>query len=258
VRPSSDPFLRAPVLSLLDQQRTWIAGWAVGLAVLAAFLISLTRTMVDSLLAIPTMRAYFERLGTLGYDTFVGVIWGSTALLLVSLFAIFQVGVWVADDAEGRLEAVLAQPVSRTRVVLERLGALLSATAIVVLVASVGVAMSTSREGIEIAPDKFWLASALMPTVPFAFGAVGAVFAHSRPRLAVPVLTTVAIASYFAQQFAPLFDWPEWLESTSIFALYGTPMTTGVEWGGITALVALGVAGTVLAVVAMRRRDVGS
>jgi putative exporter of polyketide antibiotics len=96
-----------------------------------------------------------------------------------------------------------------------------------------------------------------MVTVPFAFGAIGALVTGWRPRVAVPVLTVVAIVSYFTQQFAPLFGWPEWVENTSIYALYGTPMSTGVEWGGIAALVALGIAGGVLAIAAMRRRDVG-
>ncbi|HEU5286830.1 MAG TPA: ABC transporter permease subunit, partial [Candidatus Limnocylindria bacterium] len=37
-RPSRDPFLRMPVLAMVDQQRWWLAGWTVGLALLAYFL----------------------------------------------------------------------------------------------------------------------------------------------------------------------------------------------------------------------------
>ncbi|MGH2377129.1 MAG: ABC transporter permease subunit [Candidatus Limnocylindria bacterium] len=255
--PSRDPLLRLPVLALVDQQRETILGWAFGIAGLAAFLVSLTRTMVDALLAIPAMRVYFERLGAAGYDTFVGVIWGSTALLLLSLYAIFQVSGWVADDAEGRLEAVLAQPASRARVTLERLAALLVGVAVVVGAGAAAVWVMSAREAIDLSGDRFAAASALMVTVPFAFGAIGAVAAGWRPRLAVPLLTAVAIVSYFTQQLAPLFDLPEWVEKTSIYALYGTPMSSGVEWGGIGALIAIGALGTALAVAAMRRRDVG-
>jgi uncharacterized protein with NAD-binding domain and iron-sulfur cluster len=93
--------------------------------------------------------------------------------------------------------------------------------------------------------------------VPLAFGGIGAVLASSRPRLAVPLLTAVAVAGYFTQQFAPLFDWPKWIERTSIYALYGTPMTTGIDWGGIAMLAGVGAGGTALAIVLMRRRDVG-
>lgn len=256
-RPAADPFLRLPVLALVDQRRETVAAWAIGIAGLAAFLVSLTRTMVDALLAIPAMRVYFERLGTAGYDTFIGVIWGSTALLLLSLYAIFEVAAWVADDAEGRLEAILAQPASRARVALERLAALLVGISVIVAAGAAAVWTMSGREGIELSGDRFAVASALMVTVPYAFGAIGAALAGWRPRIAVPALTAVAILSYFTQQFAPLFDLPEWVESTSIYALYGTPMSTGVEWGGIATLIGMGVVGTLLAGATMRRRDVG-
>jgi len=93
-RPSRDPLLRVPVLAGLDRQRAWIAGWTIGVAILGAYLVSLTRTMVDAMLQIPAMRVYFERLGAPTYDAFVGVIWGSTALFIFAVFAIIQVSGW--------------------------------------------------------------------------------------------------------------------------------------------------------------------
>lgn len=257
-RPSRDPLLRLPVLAMLDQQRSWIIGWAIGLAALAAFLTSLTRTMVDSMLSIPTMRVYFERLGPTGYDGFVGVIWGSTALLLLSLFAIFQVNGWVSDDAEGRLASALAQPISRARVVLERLGSLLLGASIIAAAGATLVWITAGRAGIALSGDRFATGSALMVGVPFAFGAIGAALASWRPRLAVPVLTLVAVLSYFTQQFVPLLDWPGWVERTSIYALYGQPIARGADWGGIAALLAIGTLGSALALVLFQRRDVGT
>ncbi|MBI2772990.1 MAG: ABC transporter permease subunit, partial [Chloroflexi bacterium] len=196
-RASRDPLLRVPVLATLDQQRLWIAGWAIGLAALAAFLISLTRLMVDALVAVPQLRVYFERLGSTGYDTFVAVIWGSTALLFLSVYTVVQVNGWVADDAEGRLEAVLAQPVSRARVVLERIGSLLGGAVGIVLVASLTAYVTASRSGIAVAADRFAVGSALLVTVPFALAAIGATLASWRPRVAVPLLGVVAVVSYF-------------------------------------------------------------
>src|SRR5262249_7566200 len=54
VWPSADPLLRVPVLATLEQQRGWIVGWAVGVGALAGFLVSLTKQIVDSMLAIPS------------------------------------------------------------------------------------------------------------------------------------------------------------------------------------------------------------
>src|SRR5256886_9257017 len=111
-RPARDPLLRVPVIAIVDQQRVWIVAWALGLALLAAFLTSITKTMVDALGSsdIPVLRAYFERAGIPVYAAFVGVIWFSTLLLLVSLFVVAQVNGSATDDAEGRRERMLSAP----------------------------------------------------------------------------------------------------------------------------------------------------
>lgn len=257
-RPSPDPLLRLPVLAAVAQQRWWVAGWMIGLAGLATFMTSLVRTMVDAMLAIPTLRAYFERLGpTTGYDTFVAVIWGSTALLLLALFAVFQVNGWVADDAEGRLEAALAQPASRARLALERIASLGLGAGLVAAAGAAAVWVVAARSGIALSAGRFAAGSALMLTVPLAFGAIGAVLAGWRPRAAVPVLTLVAIVSYFIVQFAPLFGWPRWVERISIFSLYGEPIARGVEWPGILTLLAIAAVGTAAGTILFQRRDVG-
>ncbi|HEV8536197.1 MAG TPA: ABC transporter permease subunit [Candidatus Limnocylindria bacterium] len=257
-RPSGDPLLRVPVLAIVDQQRLWVAGWAIGLAALAAFLTSLTRTIVDSLANanIPLMRAYFQRAGIAAYSDFVGVIWFTTLLLLVSIFVIVQVNSWAADDAEGRLEAILSAPVSRTRVVLERIGAVLIAAAVVVSCSSVGVYLAANANEISLSTGRFVVASADVIPVAYAFAGIGHALVGWRPRIAVVALGAVAAISYLTQQFAPLFEWPDWVKNTSLYALYGTPLSND-DWPGIATLVAIGIAGTAIALVVMRRRDVG-
>jgi ABC-2 type transport system permease protein len=258
LRPAQDPLLRTPVLAIVDQQRVWIAGWALGLAVLAGFLTSITKTMVDAFGSsdIPMLRAYFDRAGINAYADFVGVIWFSTLLLLISLFVAVQVSGWAADDAEGRLEAILSAPVSRARVVLERIGAVVLACAAIVAVSSLGVYLTASSTGITLPAGRFVFASAAVLPVAYAFSGIGHALVGWRPRVAVAILGTLAVVGYFAQQFAALFQWPDWVSNVSLYALYGTPMSKD-DWGGIATLIAIGLAGTAVAIVAMRRRDVG-
>ena len=256
-RPAGDPLLRVPVVATLDQQRWWILGWAVGLGALGFFLTSLVRSMIDTLSAIPQMRIYLQALGIAAYSDFVGVIWFGTALFLLCAMVIVQANSWAADDAEGRLEAILAAGAPRARVVLERIVSLLVAVAIVVALASTAVYVAAGLYDIQVPADRFVLATALTVPVAFAFGAIGQWLAGWRPRVAVIVLGAVAVVSYFIQQFTPLFSWPEWVGRLSLFELYGRPMTTD-DWGGIAALIAIGIAGTALALVSMQRRDVGT
>jgi putative exporter of polyketide antibiotics len=257
-RPAADPLLRTPVFALVDQQRVWIVAWALGLALLAGFLTSITKTMVDAFgnSDIPILRAYFERAGINAYADFVGVIWFSTLLLLISLFVAVQVNGWAADDAEGRLETILSAPVSRARVVIERIAAVLVACAVVVATSSLAVYLTATSTGISLPGGRFVSASAAVLPVAYAFAGIGHALVGWRPRVAVAILGAFAVVGYFAQQFGPMFQWPDWVNNLSLYALYGTPMSKD-DWSGIATLIAIGTAGTVVSLAVMRRRDVG-
>lgn len=258
--PSGDPLLRLPVLGPLRQQRIWVVSWLVGFAALSGSLISITRTIVDSLTSseVPFLRAYFERAGLGAYDTFVGIIWLSTATLLLSIYAIVQVASWSADDAEGRLAVILSAPVSHARVVLERIATLLVAVALIVGTSAVAVYLVAAGEGITLSGGRVALAAALLLTIPFAFGSIGQFISASRPRVAVVALSAVAVFSYFVQQFVPLFGWPDWVANLSLYTLFGMPMSGEISWGGVAGLVGIGAVATAASLVALRRRDVGA
>jgi ABC-2 type transport system permease protein len=258
--PSRDPLLRLPVLGPLRQQRVWVAAWLVGFVALSASLISITRTIVDSLTSseVPFMRAYFERAGLSVYDSFVGVIWLSTATLLLSIYAIVQVASWSADDAEGRLATILSAPVSRGRVIVERLATLLVAVALIAAASSVAVYFVAAGQGIRLDGGRVALAAALLLTIPFAFGSIGQFVSASRPRIAVVALSLVAVFSYFVQQFVPLFGLPDWVANLSLYTLYGTPMSGEIRWAGVAGLVGIGAVATAASLAALRRRDVGA
>jgi ABC-2 type transport system permease protein len=256
-RPSADPLLRVPVLALVEQQRWWLIGWTAGLVALAYFLTSLARTIVDSMLGIASLRLYFDRLGVAAYSDFVGVLWFGTGLFILSALTIAQINGWAADDAEGRLEAALASGASRERIVVERIAALLVIVGIVAAVSALVVYATARALEITLPGDRMALATALELPVVFAFAGIGAALVGWRPRAAVLILGAVAVVSYFLQQFAAVFNWPEWLGRLSIYKLYGTPLSSD-DWPGIVTLVAVGIAGTAVALVAMRRRDVGT
>ena len=255
--PAGDPFLRLPVLAILDQQRTSLLAWAVVLPALGVFFLSFTRTLVDTMLATPSFRVYMERAGLGNYTSFIGVAWFSTLVLLLSGYAIVQTSGWAADDQEGRLEIIASQAISRTRIVVERLVALLAGAAIIVTAAGIALAIGARVADIAIDTGRLALGSALTLGVVFAFGGLGAAGVGWRPRTTVIVLGGVAIASYFLQQLAPLFAWPTWVADLSLYALYGNPLSGAVDWARSAALFGIGAAGSAIALAAMRRRDIG-
>ncbi len=256
-RPSPDPLLRMPVLGMVDQQRWWLIGWTIALALLGYFLTSLGRAIVDGMMAIPSLRVYFERLGINAYSDFIGVLWFGTFLFIISGLAIAQVNGWASDDGEGRLEAMLAAGASRSRVVVERIAALLVIAGVVAAVSSAIVFYGARALDIIVPGDRMVAATIDILPVVFAFGGLGAALVGWRPRVAVVLLGAVAVVSYFVQQFYAIFQWPDWVGHLSIYQLYGMPLSRD-DWGGIVTLVAIGLAGTLVALAAMRRRDVGA
>jgi putative exporter of polyketide antibiotics len=119
-------------------------------------------------------------------------------------------------------------------------------------------ALHATRSVKDLAVKTEGLTKDLSITIPFAFGSIGQLVAASRPRAAVVALSAVAVFSYFVQQFAPLFEWPDWVANLSLYTLYGMPMTGEINWAGVAGLVGIGAAATVASMAALRRRDIGA
>jgi ABC-2 type transport system permease protein len=165
---------------------------------------------------------------------------------------------WSAEDGDGRLELILANPRSRASVVLERALVLAVGALFIAALCGLAVAYAAHAEGIDV--DRANLALATFLLVPFAlvFAAVGALLASWNPRAAVGLLGGLAFASYLLQQLGPIFKWPGWVQYLSVFKLYGTPLSDGVDRAGLEIMIAIVIAGFAASILAMQRRDVGA
>lgn len=255
--PDPNPLLRVPVLESLYEQRIGLSFWVLGIALIGIFFVSLAKPLVDLLQTVPALRVYLALFGSAIYPALIGGFWYGTLLLLLAFYAITHVARWSSDDGEGRLELVLSQHVPRWRVVIDRALALLVGCGVIALAASLITALTTSAQGITLDTGGELRAGLLLLPFTLSFGAVGAVLAGSAPRAAVVVLSTLAVASYFLQQFGLLFKWPAFLIKLSVFELYANPLVS-VYWPGVWALLAITVIGFTVAIVMLQRRDVGA
>jgi ABC-2 type transport system permease protein len=256
---SRSPVWRVPVIRDLYERRVSLLIWAAGLAALGAVFVLLTKTVVQPLLSIPALAAYFALFlkGDV-YTSLLGYIWFGFAQLLMAGFAITHVARWTAEDADGRLDLILSNPVSRTRVVIERLIALTVAGLVIAVVSGIAVGVEAHYQGIE--PDRNRLAEATLLLVPFTlvFGAVGALLAAWIPRAAVGLLGAFAFGSYLLVQLGPIFKLPEWAEDLSAFKLYGQPLTAGVDQTGLVVMLVIVLGGLAGAAIVMQGRDIGA
>jgi putative exporter of polyketide antibiotics len=234
-----------------------LLAWLLGSGVLAVFMVGIGRSAVDNLLSSAPIREELARGGTDPYRAFVAIFWFGVAQLVLAGFAIHLVSGWAAEDGSGVLEALLSRPRSRWSIVVERAAAALAAVALVIAVDSLLVLLTADRIGIDLDLASVFRASWLLVPFCLTFAAAGAVGSSWRPRATVGLLAGLAVLSYFAWELGPILNWPTWVRRLSVFQLYGTPLTGGIFWGGLWAMLAVVLAGFALAAGLMQRREIG-
>ena len=257
--PSRSPGWRIAVLRGLYEQRVGLAIWAAGLAAVGAVFVSLTKTVIQPLLSIPALTHFFGGFaGGQLYTSFLGYFWLTFAQLLLAAFAIAQVARWSAEDSDGRLELMLSTPRSRAAIVVERALVLTFEALVITAISEVAVLFAAHYQAMDVSTQKVTEASLLL--VPFAlvFAAVGSVLAAWNPRAATGLLGAIAFASYLVSEVGPLFRWPAWVQDLSAFKLFGMPLSSGIDRGGLAIMVAIVVLGFGASILVMERRDVGA
>lgn len=185
------------------------------------------------------------------------------SFLVPLLFLIFGIGAGAGaiagEEERGTLEVLLAQPVSRRRVLLEKLGALVVAVLALGLVLWLALWLGALAVDMEISAGR--LLAAVLSTVLLAlvFVAlallVGAV--TGRRGLAIGVSAVLALAAYVLDSLAALVGELEAIQPLSPFYLYraAEPLRNGLDPVHALALLALAVVLAALAVPAFERRD---
>jgi ABC-2 type transport system permease protein len=250
---------RVPVVRDLYERRVSLLVWTLGLSVLGAIFVVLTKSIVKPLLAIPELAPYFAIFvnGNI-YASFFGYLWFGFAQLLMAGFAITQVARWSAEDSDGRLELVLSNPMSRARVIVERLIALSLGALIISAVSGVAVGIEAHYQSIDLSSRRLAEASLLLVPFTLVFAAVGALLASRIPRATVGILGAFAFASYLTVQLGPVFKLPAWAQDLSAFKLFGQPLTSGVDQTGLVIMLVIVIAGLVASAIVMERRDIGA
>ncbi|CAN5806478.1 ABC transporter permease [soil metagenome] len=191
-------------------------------------------------------------------------VFGLLAPILLIVFAIGLGTRAIAGDEEaGTLDLLLAHPVSRARVVLERALALAVSLTVATLavfgaiVAARGVAEldALSVSAIAAASLHLLLLALTFGTLALALGAIGG----SRS-LALSGAAIVAVLGYFGNTIARQVDATRWLATLSPFRYYegGAPLRNGLQVGDATVLLVASALFFAVAVVALGRRDVGA
>ena len=257
--PDRNPVWRVPVLRGLYERRAGLAVWTIGVALLGVLMVILTKNIVEPLLGLAQLRPYFNLFITSGiYPSFLGFIWFGFAQLLIAGYAIAQVARWSAEDTDGRLEAVLSNPISRRGVLIERATVVMIGALVVAAASGVAVGIESHAQSIDLNQGRLISASLLLVPMAMFFAAIGALLVSLLPRATVGLLGGFAFVSYFIVQLAPIFHWPSWTQDLSAFHLYGQPLSSGVDITGLVIMLLVAAVGFGVSALMMERRDVGT
>ena len=256
--------------SLLDSRRA-TAWWSFGLVVLVAMIVAVYPAIHRNRSLTKLVRDYPEALkafigfgGAVDYTTAAGYLGTELFSFMVPLL-LLVVGIGAGaraiagDERAGTFDLLLANPISRRRVVLERLGALATELLALVFVLWAALAIGTALAGMDIAVGRLAAATAEAGLLALVFGALALLVGCARgsTTTAVAVPAAAAVAAYLVNALAALVHALEPVRKASPFYLYtsGDPLRRGLPLAQTALLVLLAGVFGALAPPALERRD---
>jgi ABC-2 type transport system permease protein len=163
------------------------------------------------------------------------------------------------EEADRTMGLLLANPISRTSVVIEKALAMLAAAGLLGALTFVGTALGSLLGRLGMSMINILATSVLVTLLALVFGALALALSAATGRVSIAAFGTagVALAFYILNAFFPLNDglagYARW--SPFYYYLTGDPLNNGMPWGDAGILAALGVGLVAVAVLLFRRRD---
>lgn len=266
--------LRNITLKSLRDIRRSFAWWAVGLIGFVALIVSVYPTVhsnpsleklsqdypeaLQSFLAFGGAVDYSSAAGYLGIELFSLMV---PLLLLVAAIGT-GAGTIAGEEERGTLELLLANPVSRTKVVLEKTVALVAEIAGLGLVLWLALWVGALLTNMDISAGHLAAATLSAVLLALAYGAIAILLgaATGRRTVAIGLTAAAAVAAYLVNGLAPLVDALDVVQKLSPFYHYavGDPLRQGVSFVHMGVLVGIAVVATALAPWFFSRRDVAT
>lgn len=163
------------------------------------------------------------------------------------------------EEADNTMGLLLANPVRRSRVVLEKTVAMVLLTGVVGLATWAGVAVGIVLPGLDVSIANAGVASLLATLLGLVFGALALAIGAATGRSGAAISGTIGVAltAHVAEAYLPLSDSTAAWARLSPFHYYlsSDPLRTGMPWGHAALLAGLATVLVVAAVVLFQRRD---
>jgi ABC-2 type transport system permease protein len=232
--------------------------WGIGIGFFGLVLGGAASDFMDQLADSPQFLQLLE-------TVFPGVDYGSAGgflqllfvefgVILAGLAAASLVSGWASDETSGRLEMVLATPLSRMGWALSGGMAMLVNVAFFLALAAAGTAIGVATTDSEVATPL--LGTLVLGLYAAALVGIGhAVGGWLGTRFAATAVVVFVLVTWFIQLLGPLMGLPQVVMDLALTTHFGQPMVGEWDMTGVVASVAIAVAGIALGTWGFTRRD---
>jgi ABC-2 type transport system permease protein len=258
-RDAAPPRLRllgSPIEQALRSERGAILAWLAGVGAFALLMGVIADAVTPDVIS-EDVRRQLEKLGTGSVVTPAGWLGFSFVffVLAVSLFCTTQIASLRSEEAEQRLETLLALPTGREAWLAGRLVLAAGAAAVVALAAGALAWTGAAAKGADISLPQMLGAGANTLPPAFVFLAAGALAFALVPRAAPTIAYGLVGLAFVWELFGSLLDAPGWLLALSPFHDVGLVPGESFEPAAAAIMLALAGLGVLASLWAFGRRD---
>ncbi len=258
-RDSTAPSLRllsSPTAQALRGERASLVVWLLSVGSFA-FILGMISTSISSAGISRSVQQQIAKLGSgsiltpSGYLAFVFIFF----ILAVSLFGCAQIAGARREEAEERLETLLAQPLSRGRWLAGRLLLAAGAAGAISLVAGLFTWAGAASQGLDISLPRMLEAGANCLPVALLFLGIAALAYALVPRASSGLAYGLVAVAFLWELVGSLLGVPKWLVEVTPFEHVGLVPAQAFRTEAAAIMVAIGLVAALLALGAFRRRD---
>lgn len=183
-----------------------------------------------------------------------------TLPLMFLIYAIgFGGGAIAGEEEAGTLDLLLANPLPRWRVVLEKFLAMLAGMAILSFVFWLSLVISVNAFDIEVGLGPLAAATLSSALLGFSFGVVALAVgcATGKRGASIGIATTLTLASYLLNTLAQIVESFKDYQKLSLFYYHvvSDPLTNGLKMGDMAVFIGTIAVFLVIALIAFQHRD---
>jgi ABC-2 type transport system permease protein len=261
-RVSSEPrtrLLASPFGLAVRLGRSVVLAWTLGIAAMALLMGTLARTAGRSMEGAAGLAQLLARMGARGSGAaaYLGL-----AFLVVGVMIAFAAAGQVAhareEEAEGRLDQLLARPVGRTRWLSGRILLIVIVVVVDGCVAGLVAWLGTASQHDGLGLSMLFEAGLNVVAPALLVAGIGVLALGAAPHATSAITYGFLVWSFLLQFIGGLVQANHWLLDTSIFHHMTAAPAVAPDWGTATVIVAAAAVAAGTGAALFHRRDVAS